>query len=351
MLIKRILRAISLFNVILLILNPVEYRVESKDIDDLPQKIYTLKMDMSANVLDISNILSFDVLYGFERASDMAKRHDALFAVNGMFYDLYGMPYGIMIEDGKVISMSTIYTPTVVITYDGKVTIEEIYISGRVEGGTKTVYLSGTNCGVDDGAWVLFDSIYGSTTRVSRMSMNYLITDNTIVDIIQTDEPVNLNGSDYVLTQVTPSDEKYFKIGDKVKIVFEATNGFNNIDVAFQTGGWLVKDGVNVAKEYEAFTGATTAPSPRTLVGITEDQKLVFKVIDGRNKGVSVGVSGYQAAQLMIEEGCIAAAYLDGGASSTLVVGGEVVNRPSNEGQEREIAHSIIIRIKDFLEN
>lgn len=46
----------------------------------------------------------------------------------------------------------------------------------------------------------------------------------------------------------------------------------------------------------------------------------------------------------MISKGCIEAAYLDGGASSTMYVDGEVVNRPSG-GEERAIAHSILIKV------
>ncbi len=55
-------------------------------------------------------------------------------------------------------------------------------------------------------------------------------------------------------------------------------------------------------------------------------------------------MSGKEAADLMISKGCIEAAYLDGGASSTMYVDGEVVNRPSG-GEERAIAHSILIKV------
>lgn len=326
------------------IISPISYKVEQITLNQQPQTTYTLDINMENQAIDLSSVLSYDVLYGFEKTSDMSVRHQGLFGVNGMFYDAFGMTYGTLIMDGKVVTMDTIYTPTFLVTDEGKVSLEDISIKGQVQGKKETVQLFGTNRAVLNDTWVLFDSIYGKTTRVRRKSINYLIQDQVVKEIIVSDTPVSLERSEYVLTHVTEDGTETFKVGETVKISFELSNGLENVKEAFQTGGWLVYEGKNVAKDTEAFTGPTTAPNPRTLVGITKDHRIIFKVVDGRNPGVSVGVSGGEAAELMILEGCEFAAYLDGGASSTMVVRGQVVNQPSN-GEERTIAHSIVIRL------
>jgi exopolysaccharide biosynthesis protein len=347
MIIGRILEAISMLSVMMTIINPISYKVEQLKIHDRPQTIYTLSINTDNPNVELKNILSYNVLFGVDKTSNMVMESGALFGVNGMFYDEFGAPYGILIIDGKVVTMDSINTPTMVVTETGQVSLEKIDIKGSVKGIKNTIQLEGTNKGVSDGKWVLFHDVYGDTTRVSRYSMNYIIKDNIVTEIIYTDMPVAIEKQDYVLTQVTNETIPVFEKGETLDIQFQISNHENkDIAQAFQTGGWLVYEGENIAKNYEPFIGYTTGLNPRTLIGITEEQQLIVKVIDGRIPKISLGITGYEAAELMKEEGCIYAAYLDGGASSTMVIGGKVVNKPSN-GEERKVAHALIIGIKN----
>jgi exopolysaccharide biosynthesis protein len=344
MLTNKVIWAFNILSMLLNLMNPILFNIEETMVNDLSQTIYTLEIDMTGGHVRVFNGLSFDLFYGFETTSDIAERNNAMIAVNGMFYDQYGMTYGIMIKDYQVVSMSDIYTPTVLISEEGLVTIEDITIQGKVENSENSASLVGVNRGTPDNSFVLYDDLYGKTTRIHRRSINYFITNNIVTDIVVAETPVTLLESDYVLSHVTSGNYQYFEIGDEVSISFEYESLNTNVEEGFQTGGWLVKEGENVASDYESFIGYTTAPSPRTLIGVTADNALIIVVVDGRQAGVSVGVTGVQAAQLMIDRGCEYAAYLDGGASTTMVINGEVVNIPSNEGAEREVAHAVLIQ-------
>lgn len=72
---------------------------------------------------------------------------------------------------------------------------------------------------------------------------------------------------------------------------------------------------------------------PRTLVGVIDENHLVFVVVDGRDEGYSRGVTLTEAAQMLIDLGATTAYNLDGGGSSTMYFDGEVVNQPSNGGE------------------
>jgi len=72
---------------------------------------------------------------------------------------------------------------------------------------------------------------------------------------------------------------------------------------------------------------------PRTLVGVIDENHLVFVVVDGRDDGYSRGVTMTEAAELMVSLGAETAYNLDGGGSSTMYFNGEVVNQPSNGGE------------------
>ncbi|NKY41647.1 phosphodiester glycosidase family protein [Cellulomonas septica] len=74
---------------------------------------------------------------------------------------------------------------------------------------------------------------------------------------------------------------------------------------------------------------------PRTAVGVVDDDHLVFVVVDGRSPGYSAGVTLTGLAQIMQDLGATTAYNLDGGGSSTMVFGGELVNDPLGKGRER----------------
>ena len=83
-------------------------------------------------------------------------------------------------------------------------------------------------------------------------------------------------------------------------------------------------------------------PTPRSAVVIKDESTLVFIVVDGRQPGYSTGVTGKQLADILISAGVTEAALLDGGASSEMIVNGEIVNKPS-AGKERLIAAAFVI--------
>ena len=80
---------------------------------------------------------------------------------------------------------------------------------------------------------------------------------------------------------------------------------------------------------------------PRTALGYNE-QKLILIVADGRRAGYSTGLSLYRLASILIELGATEAINLDGGSSSTFVVDGKVVNRPSGQS-ERDVLNAVLI--------
>jgi hypothetical protein len=81
---------------------------------------------------------------------------------------------------------------------------------------------------------------------------------------------------------------------------------------------------------------------PRTLAGVTREGKLIIAVVDGRAPGSTVGASFFEAAALMRWLGARDAINLDGGGSSTMVIGKKVVNHPS-DGVERGVGDALLI--------
>lgn len=318
----------------------MRYENNKVDINGRPVVSHALEVDFHDPRVSIDHGFSFGMLYGFQQTSEIADDQEAFAAVNGMFYDDLGMPIGVIIDDGRPVRIHDAGTPVVMISDSGDAVIDEVDSEAMMMVGDGYVWLYSVNGRVPDGSWGYFEPVFGRTTRIQRLTTNYLISDGFITNIVRSESPVSLRESEGVLVYAGNDDS--FSVGDKVELTFDLGMDFP-VETAFQAGGWLVKGGKNVAAPFDAFIGHTTAPQPRTMVGVTEKGSLLFVVVDGRRQGYSVGVTGYEGAEMMIGFGCTEAAYLDGGASSTLWYDGQMVNRPSGS-EERAVAHVLLIK-------
>lgn len=95
---------------------------------------------------------------------------------------------------------------------------------------------------------------------------------------------------------------------------------------------------------------------PRTLAGIDKEGKLVLVVADGRRPRHSMGLTLADAADVMLDLGCVSAMNLDGGGSSVMIVRenheAKIKNLPSDGSDfilplsiERPVAFALGIRV------
>lgn len=84
--------------------------------------------------------------------------------------------------------------------------------------------------------------------------------------------------------------------------------------------------------------------NPRTLAGVTASGNLLLITVDGRRPGVSVGASFIESARILQSLGAVDAVNLDGGGSTSITIGQQLVNRTSDATGERPIADAIVIQ-------
>ena len=116
----------------------------------------------------------------------------------------------------------------------------------------------------------------------------------------------------------------------------------------YLAGGFpmFVRNGQNYAIDgYRNENGGgsfATDLHPRTAVGYNADTtKFYMVVVDGR-QSASIGISLIDLADIMIEIGAWRAMNFDGGGSTAMVVGNDVVNTPS-DGTERSVRNCVAI--------
>jgi hypothetical protein len=112
---------------------------------------------------------------------------------------------------------------------------------------------------------------------------------------------------------------------------------------ALGAGPMLLMDGqLRVTADEEVFFGTSIpAVHPRTAAGRTADGALVLLVVDGRQPE-SRGVSLEELAAIMRDLGAVDALNLDGGGSSSLVVLGTLLNRPTGGDVAREVMSAFV---------
>ncbi len=82
------------------------------------------------------------------------------------------------------------------------------------------------------------------------------------------------------------------------------------------------------------FDSGIAGLNPRTAIGYVEPGHYLFVVVDGRQPGYSNGMTLAQLAALFEELGAKVAYNLDGGQTSVMTFGGQVVNRPYRGGRK-----------------
>ena len=107
----------------------------------------------------------------------------------------------------------------------------------------------------------------------------------------------------------------------------------------------IVRNGVNM---YSTPDHATGSRAPRTAIGIKADGSVIMFVVDGRQAPYSVGMTGYELAQAMIDLGCVDAVGCDGGGTSTFVseragTGELKVQNSPSDGVERPTLGTLMV--------
>ena len=109
-------------------------------------------------------------------------------------------------------------------------------------------------------------------------------------------------------------------------------------------GPSLVENG-EIVVDTNSEVGQSMSSNPRTAIGIIDENHYIIIVSDGRTSE-SEGLSLYQMAEIMKSYGVKTAYNLDGGGSSTLYFTGQVINKPTTNGNtisERSVSDIVYI--------
>lgn len=318
---------------------PVIYTRKEIEYEGSPQVLHVLELDLSNSELKVFPVLSTDQIFGFELLSDINKRYEAIATVNAGFNFAYGQPSGLVIQNGKLLSSSKGYGR--ILSIKGK----KAWFSSPpfkvwLESESYRIPVDIVNPYPKQQGISVYTPEYGPTNRIDEKYTVCVVRNNIVESAGVTEGELEIPDDGFLIVdlRVENSPLLNFSDGQKVEISLQ-----EQVDHGYQCSGTLVENGRNVAKDMDEWAGNLRIPTPRTAVGIKNENTLIFLIVDGRQPGYSTGVTGKQLADILISFGVTEAAILDGGASSQIIFKNEIVNRPST-GKERLLATAFVIK-------
>jgi len=286
--------------------------------------------------------------------------------INGDFYYLEnGIPIGLCVQNGKLISYSNTKWYAVGFNHDGSVIMDmpnfEMYYT--ING--KKYTFGNFNKPQNDWGPYLYSSDFGPNTGSTVPSLE------AVLDIVEGDLKIGgivkakITGIK-INTKSTPIGEnqlvlsarigKYgvssmddFRVGEEVVFCFnDPSNKWINVAQAVGGEKILIDNGAVTSGL------SSTDYSPFTGVGVKANGDVVFYQVDGRST-LSQGVSSAEAAQFLHALGCVKAIKLDGGGSSAIIArmpghsSPGLLNKPS-DGAERANSNGLLLISKKSID-
>ena len=356
-----------------------------------PVRAYVARMDRNnPDAIIDSSVASGMLTDGKETVSGMADRYDeainawgqtwgarnkVIVAINGSFHDLEsGLPENGMIQGGWYVKrFEDLWGGS---GFDWKYD-RRAFVGGCIEHeperqvvtflrSGEQVGISGLNVPREGDSLIVYTPQYAPTTGTEDKGIEVLVEMSqpvsvvplphmvlgTIVQIREGKGSTPIPFDSIVLSaRGDPKDalEENARVGDQIGISQEITHYDEDCRSRIE-GDWTlsyasIEASWDFLKDDAIYrfndVGATTR-QPRTAICFNDDY-VYFVVVDGRRAGVSIGMTIQQLADFC--RGTLETTWgvnQDGGGSSTMVVNGEVKNRPS-DGQERPVANGMLM--------
>jgi exopolysaccharide biosynthesis protein len=325
-----------------------------------PWFINVLRIDLGRTTLKIVHALDEGV--GLETVSSLASRYGAAAAINGGYFRTTGTyrgeSIGLLLLNGKLISEP--YNDRAELGLINRGTNTEVIFghlkfSGEILLGQAKHDVSGLNRPLSTDELVVFTPEFHRTSLTNPNGIEVVVRRNRVVAVRDLEGSSEIPFDGYVIAAVGSAREwvkRHVRKGGKIDFTWRLDPIEPAKDAAWRSahsilgaGPQLIKAG-KVAitdKEEKMAPGFATDRHPRTAIARLESGKLLLLTVDGRQPGVSVGMSLHTLADLLLEFGAVEAINLDGGGSTTMVVKDRVVNRPSDQTGERPVSDAILV--------
>jgi hypothetical protein len=359
-----------------------------------PWVIHVLAVDPATFTGSVAPVLASEIVPGKERVADIARRTQALAVVNAGFFVVGptdGTPgdlAGVSVIDGHLLSeavngrsalilpstegvgarVAAVTTTVTATAGDGESRVVDgvnrepglIRACGGVGGDQPTEAPKHDFTCTDDSELIHFTPAFGQITVAGDGIEVALDADGIVLELrerrggeIPRDGAV-LSGTgdaaDWLEAHAQPGTQLRVDarvLADGEVLALADTAGIVNGGPRLLADGELAisaaAEGFSWDEDPGFYYRFGVRRNPRTMAGVTADGTLLFVTVDGRQPGWSVGASFEESAAIMRALGATDAVNLDGGGSTAMAIGDQLVNRPSDATGERPDGDAIVL--------
>jgi hypothetical protein len=329
----------------------------------LPCNVHVLRIDGTKAALRL--VHAKDAAIGLETTSSLANRYHALAAVNAGFFSMQGLTAGdaagVLQIDKKLLSEP--YKERVacgIITRNGRVNavFGHLKFEGSVRCGAGEYPLSGINRGRDTSEIVLFTPEFHRTTLTTVNGVEITV-ENGVVTSLRDSVGSSIIPPGGVVLSCSGAARAWATANLRVRMNLRIATRLVALEAEKNADFEAAQDivgGVSmlVANRTIALTWQSEGAAkefalnrhPRTAIATMPGGRILLVALDGRQIGVSIGMTLQELAEMLLELGVTDAMNLDGGGSTTMVVRGTVINKPSDATGERAVSDALLVFLR-----
>jgi len=259
----------------------------------------------------------------------------------GLPENYIGSPLGLIVRNGKILSLPLFNKPALVFYKDGGIEIKESNLrKGFSLSSTKDnkIYFTPEQRNREiSGKPSFYDLFYDKSIKVNGDRIVFRFAGNTIIEELELKSGEITEIFPVGITISMPKEHKPrdWKVGSKFRFLIP---GWENIWQAVESGPMLVRAGKQSIEMKEggwkekasiatqaARVDYTHMRGPKIGVGLTREKELVVIAVNGRIRE-SVGATHIELATILMSHGADEAMGFDPGGSVTLVVDGKQLN-------------------------
>jgi exopolysaccharide biosynthesis protein len=334
---------------------------ESRDETTGPWLINALRIDLGRATIKI--VRALDAGVGMETVTSLAARHRATAAINGGYFRTTGTyrgeSLGLVVLDGKLISEPYNDRAEFGLIDNGKTTeliFGHLGYVGELSVGLAKHKVYGLNRPVSKDELIIFTPEFHRTTLTKPDGIEVVVRRNRVVSITDLNGSTQIPADGYVISAVGSAREwikRNVRRGGPTKFSWRLNSLYSQAENQkwrsaqniLGAGPQLIKAGkIDITDKREKMVaGFATDRHPRTALAKLDSGRILLVTVDGRQPGVSVGMSLQALAELLLGFGAVEAINLDGGGSTTMVVHNKVINKPSDQTGERPVSDAILV--------
>jgi hypothetical protein len=325
-----------------------------------PWAIHILEVNLKACGVDLRTAKANDNLIGRARTTSLAAQvqerlaRPVVAAINGDFFTPLGVPQGAQVADAEIIKTSSPTLPAFGLTFEKIPFIGAHPLAGelRVRSG-QSQPLRQVNERPDAQSVSLYNRFWGSSTPSDTGAVEVVVSllpiagdrretvRGVVLQVDTTAAGVSIPQGGAVLAGRSEAGaflRTGVTTGDTLTWTYRFRDAPGHVTELIGGNFQLLRGGQDVTAG-----AADRERHPRTGIGLRPDGTVLMVTVDGRQPNYSVGISQPEMIELFRQLGATELLNLDGGGSTTMVVHGQLANRPSEATGERPVANALTL--------